>query len=111
MRPEKQSQVFDWYFLGFLALCIGLGGASRNNEMQLLVLRALALPLLAWAVIRFSADGRLGSEPLGWLAHASVAPPANQLEPLSPCTRPAGLALLGESHRGYSRTWQAWVGS
>ena len=94
--------------LGLLAFC--MGGASRDHEMRVLALRVLAPPLLAGAIIRLLANGRLVSEPLVRLA-MRPAPPVARLQPLPPSAWQARLSLMGEAHPGYSGPWQASVRS
>ena len=100
MKSVSHHHLFDWALLGYLALCVILGGASQGNDLQVLVLRLTSLPVLGWAVWRLWLSGRLRSEPLVWLALAFVALHLIQLVPLPP--------IVWESLPGRTSTAEAF---
>jgi O-antigen ligase len=50
--PFRRITPFGWASAGLLVACLLLGGASRQNDVQVFTLEVLALPVAIWAIWR-----------------------------------------------------------
>jgi O-antigen ligase len=81
-----RNRAFEWAVIGFVLLAMTLGGASRDNAPQDLVLRLAAVGLGLWSFMRIAADP--AREPITgaalWLVLGVLMLPLVQLIPLPP---------------------------